>query len=190
MPRVRLPNISSALAAFSIAVLLTSSQLVFAQSELYWYYWTQQAVAGANKDQKSRVKVMLENASDRLNDYYLQNKSLPRFDPDMDTFMTKSYKSIMSSPADANWTPSASGSQRAFGDVRMLYDARAGNLTKINDKYELPSDWTGDVNKLVIVTDGQDEAVAYFTGVDGKPTAFMIIDCTPGVDDDPAASSN
>lgn len=168
----------------TLTVAFFCSQKANAQGELYWYYWTQAAVQGAAKDQKSRVKVMLNNVGDQLISYYNKNKSLPRFDPDMDKFMTRSYKSVMNQDPDSGWSPSAAGSQRSFGSMRMFYDAAAGNLTKINDKYQLPEAWMGDANSIVVVTDGGSNAVAYYTGVDQKPMAFSVIDCTPGDDDD------
>lgn len=160
------------------------TQKANAQGELYWYYWTQAAVQGAAKDEKSRVKEMLNSVGAQLNSYYKKNKSLPRFDPEMDKFMTRSYNSIMNQEADSGWSPSAAGSQRSFGSMRMFYDAAAGNLTKINDKYQLPEAWMGDANSLVVVTDGGSNAVAYYTGVDKKPMAFSVIDCTPADNDD------
>ena len=149
-----------------------------AQGQLYWYLWTQQAVYGANDAAKPRIKTMLNNAAAAANSYYAANKSLPRFDPDMDKFMANNYKSINGS-VDGDPKPGSSGAQRSYGTLRMFYDARAGNLTKVNDKYELPSDWTGDINSVVLVTDGNSNAVAYFTGTDGKPAAFQVIDTTP-----------
>lgn len=168
----------------TLTVAFICSQKANAQGELYWYYWTAAAQQGAARDEKERVKVMLNNVGEQLTNYYDKYKKLPRFDPDMDKFMTRSYKSIMNQEPDSNWSVGAAGSHRSYGSLRMFYDASAGNLTKINNKYELPAAWGGDANCIVIVTDGTSNAVAYYTGVDQKPSAFSVIDCTPDDDSD------
>ena len=169
----------------TLGIAFICAQKAEAQAESYWYYWTAAAQQSAAKnDEKAQVKMLLDNVSEQLFKYYDKNKSLPRFEPEMDKFMTGSYKSILRQDADSTWAPSASGSQRSYGSLRMFYDAGAGNLTKINDKYKLPSGWSGDSGSLVVVTDGGSNAVAFYAGVDQKPTAFSVIDCTPGDDDD------
>lgn len=176
----------------TLTVAFICSQKANAQTpqELYWYYWTQAAQRDAANNEKSRVKVMLDNVYYQLSNYYDKNKSLPRFDPDMDKFMTGSYKKIMSQDPDSTWAPTASGSHRSFGSMRMFYDAGAANLTKINDKYQLPESWKGDPKSIVVVTDGADHAVTYYTGDDQKPLVFSVIDLTPGDNDDDNNSQN
>ena len=93
----------------TLTVAFFCAQKANAQGELYWYYWTQAAAQGAAKDEKSRVKVMLANVGDQLVSYYKKNKTLPRFDQDMDKFMTSSYKSVMNQDPDTGWSAGSAG---------------------------------------------------------------------------------
>lgn len=159
------------------------------ENEIYWYYWQRAALAGENEKEKGRVTVMLNNAASSLQDYYKSNKSLPRFDNDMDKFMSGQYKSIMSKTADSGWSPSTAGSQRTFGNMRMFYDSRAGNIPRVNNKYQFPQEWGGEADSVAIATDGNANAVVYYIGPDQKPMGYKVVDCDPS-DDKPAVDDD
>jgi hypothetical protein len=149
----------------SCLLLVSFSSTIAANAQLNEQLQLQSTVAVRN----------IDRLCDALDSYYSKRKSLPKTEKDMDRFLPVAFKQAMNENVGPELALKNVGNQRTFGTLRIQFDARAANPTQINGVYKLPDDWTCEPGNTAIVTDGDNHAVLFTGGMDGKPQNIRCI---------------
>lgn len=142
-----------------------------------------QATTAAQLHQQQLTTARLVRAVDKFADALSRqlatNKRLPHTEAEMDQFLMDNYENVMGVPIPSQEFARPNGNVRTLFEACIWIDPRVSNLTKINNMWQFPADWSAP-SAIAIVTDGAKNFVVY-ASIQGKPGNLYKVSQNTGV---------
>ncbi len=135
----------------------------------------------------------VREAAAAMRQYRLTHDHFPQLQPELDDTLMTVFKRVSMTPGNTTIVPQSRNNYRIYYQFAIAMDPSIRSLPLVNGQVvKFPNSWNAPAGSIVLLSDGQNQFVAWAAGQDGTPISdpttnipliiYETIDPTPAAD--------